>query len=410
MKYKKLIIFLVVVAIVVAAGSWFYRSSVASVAVNEKDLMEVQRVGFQQIISSSGLLEARSTVAISCPQVGNERRFKLVRVIDEGTQVAEGDFLMEFDGADFSKRLRSAADQFQRQQETYQQRRSNFDNQVRDNKLSLEQARADLEKLNNKLNQQAELESALTIAITKIQRDMAQTKVEMLEKQVKLQDESSRLDMQIARSNERHFKKQMEDLLDTMDSLIVRAPMAGVVIYKRDFNNEPKPVVGADVNPMDPVLEMPDLSTMRVKVMVDEIDAGKVRVGQRVRIIVPALQGTTFDGKVIELSAILKQATYDRAQKVAEARVELDLGQDLSLLRPGMSASVQLMVGTINQALVIPLAAIQERNGGSFVQVLKADKKDFEWRAIELQTNDELSAVVKSGLEAGEKIRSKPKV
>jgi HlyD family secretion protein len=333
-----------------------------------------------------------------------------VRVIDEGTQVAEGDFLMEFDGADFSKRLRSAADQFQRQQEQYQQRRSNFDNQVRDNKLSLEQARADLEKLNNKLNQQAELESALTIAITKIQRDMAQTKVEMLEKQVKLQDESSRLDMQIARSNEGHYKKQMEDLLDTMDSLIVRAPVSGVVIYKRDFNNEPKPVVGADVNPMDPVLEIPDLSTMRVKVMVDEIDGGKVRVGQRTRIIVPALQGTTFDGKVIELSAILKQATYDRAQKVAEARVELDPGQDLSLLRPGMSASVQLMVGTINQALVIPLAAIQERNGGSFVQVLKADKKDYEWRAIELQTNDELSAVVKSGLEAGEKIRSKPKV
>ena len=410
MKYKKLIILLVVVAVVAAAGSWFYRSSVASIAVNEKDLMEVKRVEFPQIISSSGMLEARSTVAINCPQVGNERRFKLVRVIDEGTQVAEGDFLMEFDGADFSKRLRSAADQFQNRQEQYQQRRSNFDNQVRDNKLSLEQARADLDKLNNKLNQQAELESALTIAITKIQRDMAQTKVEMLEKQVGLQDESSRLDMQIARSNEGHFKKQMEDLLDTMDSLIVRAPVAGVVIYKRDYNNEPKPVVGADVNPMDPVLEIPDLSTMRVKVMVDEIDGGKVRVGQRARIIVPALQGTTFDGKVIELSAILKQATYDRAQKVAEARVELDLGQDLSLLRPGMSASVQLMVGTINQALVIPLAAIQERNGGSFVQVLRADKKDFEWRAIELQTNDELSAVVKSGLEAGEKIRSKPKV
>jgi HlyD family secretion protein len=410
MKYKQLILSLVVLAIVVAAGIWFYRSSVASVVVNEKDLMEVKRVEYPQIISSSGLLEARSTVSISCPQIGNERRFKLVRVVDEGTQVAEGDFLMEFDGADFSKRLRSAADSFQRQQEQYQQRRSSFDNQVRDNKLSLEEARSNLDKLNNKLNQQAELESALTIAITKIQRDMAQTRVEMLEKQVKLQDESSRLDMQIARSNEGHFKKQMEDLLDTMDSLIVRAPVAGVVIYKRDYNNEPKPVVGADVNPMDPVLEIPDLSTMRVKVMVDEIDAGKVRLGQRSRVIVPALQGMTFDGKVIELSAILKQATYERAQKVAEARVELDPGQDLSLLRPGMSASVQLMVGTINQAIVIPLAAIQERNGGSFVQVLRADKKDYEWRAIELQTNDDLSAVVKSGLEAGEKIRSKPKV
>jgi len=410
MKYKKLILSLVVVAVVVAAGIWFYRSSVASVAVNEKDLMEVTRVDFPQIINSSGLLEARSTVAISCPQIGNERRFKLVRVVDEGTQVAEGDFLMEFDGADFSKRLRSAADSFQRQQEQYQQRRSNFDNQVRDNKLSLEEARSNLDKLNNKLNQQAELESALTIAITKIQRDMAQTRVEMLEKQVKLQDESSRLDMQISRSNEGNFKRQMEDLLDTIDSLTVRAPVAGVVIYRRDYNNEPKPVIGNDANPMDPLLEIPDLSTMRVKVLVDEIDAGKVKVGQKTRIIVPALQGMTFDGKVIELSAILKQADFSRAQKVAEARVELDLGQDLTLLRPGMSATVQIQVGIIPQAIVIPLASIQERNGGSFVQVLTPDKKAFEWRAIELQTNDELSAVVKSGLEANEMIRSKPKM
>ena len=112
------------------------------------------------------------------------------------------------------------------------------------------------------------------MAITKIQRDMSSTKVEMLEKKIKYMDESARLDMQIARSSEGHMKKQMEDLLDTMDSLIVRAPVNGVVIYKRDFNNEP-PALGSNQTPMNTVLEIPDLSTMRVKVLVDEIDAGR---------------------------------------------------------------------------------------------------------------------------------------
>ncbi len=410
MKSKKLIAVLLGLAVVAAAGIWFFSSTRASVLVSEKDLVPVVRVDYPLIINSSGLLEARSSQPVSCPQIGNERRFKLVRVVDEGTQVAEGDFVMEFDSSDFSRRLRDASANFQRNTEQYQQRRSSRDNQVRDNKLNLEQSRADLQKLNAKLEQQAELESAITIAQTKIQKEMAQTEVESLEKQIALQDESSRLDMQIARSNEVHTKKQMEDLLDTIDSLTVRAPVAGVVIYRRDFNNEPKPVVGNDVTPMDPVLEIPDLSTMRVKVLVDEIDAGKVKVGQKSRIIIPALQGMTFDGKVIELSAILKQATFDRALKVAEARVELDPGQDLTLIRPGMSASVQIQVGVIEKAVVIPLSCIQERNGGSFVQVLRADKKEFEWRAIELQTNDELSAVVKSGLETTDKIRSKPKV
>jgi len=409
MKRRKPIALLFGLLVVAAAGIWFYRSTTASIVVNEKDLITVQRVDFPRIVTSSGLLEARSSVSVTPPVVGDTRSFKLVRMIDEGTQVSEGDFLLEFDGSDFSRRLRDAQTNFQRQQEQYQQRRSNFDSQVRDNKLNLDQARADLGNLDAKIGQQAELESAITIAQTKIQRDMAQTKVDLLEKKIKFMDESARLAMQIARSSEGNYKKQMENLLDTMDSLIVRAPISGVVIYKRDFNNDP-PQLGSNQNPMMAVLEIPDLSTMRVKVLVDEIDAGRVKIGQTTVITVPALQGMKFDGKVIELSSILKQASYDRAQKIAEARVELDAGQDLSLLRPGMSANVQIQVGIMTQALAIPLSCIQERNGGSFVQVYLKDKKAFDWRQIELLTNDESLAVVKSGLQEKEQIRSKPKV
>jgi len=409
MKSKKPISIIIALVVVIAGGIWFYHTSASTVTVSEKDLITVPKAEFPRLVVSSGLLEARSSVPVTPPQVGDARSFKLIRMVDEGTQVAEGDFLLEFDGSDFANRLRNAQTSFQTQQEKYQQGRSRFDSQVRDNKLNLDQARADFSNLDTKLQQQAELDSALTVAITKIQRDMARAKVEMLEKKIKYMDESARLDMQIARSTEVHTKKQMEDLLDTMDSLIVRAPVDGVVIYKRDFNNEP-PALGSNQTPMNTVLEIPDLSTMRVKVLVDEIDAGRVRVGQRARIVVPALQGMVFDGKVIELSAILKQASMDRAQKIAEARIELESGQDLSLLRPGMSANVQIQVGIISNALVIPLNAIQERNGGSFVQVYRADKKQFEWRQIELQANDEELAVVRAGLAEKEKIRSKPKL
>jgi HlyD family secretion protein len=409
MKRKKPIALLLALLVLAAGGIWFYRSSTASVNVKETDLITVQRVDFPQIVTSSGTLEAKSSVAVTAPNVGDTRSFKLVRMVDEGTQVSEGDFVLELDGSTFSTRLRDAQSNYQRQQEQYQQRRSSRDSQVRDNKLSLDQARADLANLEAKISQQAELESALTIATTKIQRDMAKIKVEMQEKKIAYMDESARLEMQIARSSEGNYKRQMENLMDTMDSLIVRAPVSGVVIYRRDYNNEP-PALGSNVTPMNTVLEIPDLSTMRVKVLVDEIDAGKVRKGQTAVITVPALQGMKYDGKVVELSSILKLATYERSQKIAEARVELDLGQDLSLLRPGMSANVQIQVGIISQALAIPLNSIEERNGGSYVQVYLKDKKAFEWRQIELQANDESLAVVKEGLSEKVQIRAKPKL
>lgn len=409
MKSKRLIAVLIGAIVVLAAGIWFYHSTKASTMVSEKDLFPVPRVDFPQIIGAAGLLEAKSSVQITPPQIATERRFTLVRMADEGTQINEGDFLLEFDSADFSRRLRDAQSTYQNQEERLQQSRSNFDNQVRDNRLNLAQALNDLQKLDTKLASQVELLSANDVAIARIQRAMAQTKVDMLQKKVKLMDESSQLQMQIDRSNLGHFKRQMEDLLDTMDSLVVRAPVAGVVIYKRDFNNEP-PQLGQSFSPMNSVLELPDLSTMRVKVLVDEVDAGKVKVGQKANITIPTLQGMQFSGTVIELSAILKQATFDRPQKIAEARVELDKGQEITLLRPGMSANVQIKVGVIPNAVVISLSSIQERNGGSYVQVYRPDLKNFEWRQIELQTNDESSAVVRAGLEVGEKIRTKPKI
>jgi HlyD family secretion protein len=409
MKSKRPLLILIVLVIVAGAGIWFYNSSAASTAVSEKDLITVPRVDFPQIIDEGGLLEAGKSTPITCPQVAGQRNFKLIRVVDEGTQVSEGDFLLELDGATFALNLRNAQASFQNQQENFQQSRSAFDTNLRNNELNLEQAQVNLQNYILEINQQADLSPAIQVETLKIQRDMAQSQVDSLVKKIDFLNQSGRLAMQIARSDEQHYKKQMEDLQDTIDSLIIRAPVAGVVIYRRDYNNNPVPILGNNVNATNPVMDIPDLSTMRVKVLVDEMDAGKVKVGQKARITVPSLQGMQFDGKVVDLSAILKLANMTRAQKIAEARVELDPGQDISLLRPGMSANVQIQVGIIPQAIAIPLSAIQERNGGSYVQVLRGDKKDYEWRAIELQANDESLAVVKTGLEAGDKIRAKPK-
>ena len=68
---------------------------------------------------------------------------------------------------------------------------------------------------------------------------MAQTKVDLLEKKIKYMDESARLDMQIARSAEGHYKRQMGNLLDTMGAITVRAAVAGVAILEARCSRRP---------------------------------------------------------------------------------------------------------------------------------------------------------------------------
>jgi len=195
--------------------------------------------------------------------------------------------------------------------------------------------------------------------------------------------------------------------MDGMDSYTDRAPVSGVVIYKRDWNNEAK-TIGSNVFGMDAVVEIPDLSSIRARISVDEIDSGKVKVGQDANITVDSVQGKTFTGKVNSIGTILKQATFDRPQRVCDVYVEFT-GSDTKQLRPGMNLKAQIQVGQYSKVVVIPLSSIQERDGRSFVQVWQAPTKTFEWREIHLRTNDGLTAVVDSGLNANEKIRVKPK-
>ncbi len=397
---------LIISCLIVATGAfWFYNSSRTGV-VNEKELISVQQVDFPLLVSASGILEATRSVTIEPPKIGRERRFKLIRMVEEGIQVSEGDFLLEFDSADIASRLRSQTASFQSVQEEYQKKRSDSDIQIRQLKLNLEQARADYEKLENKLNQQAELESAITVEETRIRRDAAKTQVEFMEQKLKYQEESARINLQISRSNENYYRDRMDDLMEAMDSLVVRAPVSGVVIYERLFNNE-APQIGSDYMPMMPILQIPDLSSIRAKIQVDEMDAGKIRVGQDANILVDSVQGRMFSGKISAISTILQQATYDRPQKIIEAYVKLE-GGALDLLRPGMNLKAQIRVGQYSQALVIPLSSIQERSGMSYVQVWQPEQQQWEWREIQLKTNDGLTAVVDSGLEANEKIRIKP--
>jgi HlyD family secretion protein len=315
---------------------------------------------------------------------------------------------MEFDTSDVSKRLRDETANFQRVQEERQKKRSDADIQLKNLKLSLELAKTNLEKLEVKMNSQVDLVSGIEIEETRIKRDAAKKNVEFLEEKVKYKTESGQLDLQISRSNERHYRNRMDDLMDAMDSYTVRAPVTGVVIYKRDWNNEPKQI-GTNIFGMDPVMEIPDLSTIRARVQVDEVDEGKLKIGQDANIVVDAVQGRSFAGKVVSVGTILKQATFDRPQKICDTYVELAEGAGIEQLRPGMNLKAQIRVGQYSQVVVIPLSSIQERDGRSFVQVWQPASKSFEWREIRLRTNDGLTAVLESGLNGNERIRVKPK-
>ncbi|MDR0311438.1 MAG: efflux RND transporter periplasmic adaptor subunit, partial [Acidobacteriota bacterium] len=316
MKSRKMLVFLAAAVIVAGLGFWMYRSRNVSANVSEKDLLTVQRTDFPVLVTASGVLEAIQSFSVGPPRLSRPQgQFRLMRIVDEGTMVDEGDFLMEFDTSSISNNLLTATENFQRIQENRQQQRGSGDIQLKNLKLQLEKARSDLEKIEEQLSAQADLLSGVEVEKMRIDRDAGRFNVEMLEKKLAYSTESDQLQLQILRNQERNNRSRMDDLLDAMDLYTVRAPVSGVVIFKRDWNNNAKEV-GSNVSMQEIVMEIPNLSTMRAKMQVDELDSGKIRLGQDVSITVDAVQGRSFAGKVTSVGTILKQASYDRPQKI----------------------------------------------------------------------------------------------
>jgi len=406
---KKNVLVLATVVIIAGLGIWMYRSRDVSANVSEKDLLTVQRVDFPVLVNSTGVLEAIQSVSVGPPRLSRPQgQFRLVRIVDEGTEVSEGDFLMEFDTSTISNNLVTQTAQFQKTQQQRLQQRGSSDLSLKNLKLQLEKARSDLEKIEEQLNSQAELLSGIEVERMRINRDASRTNVAMLEKKLDYMTESDQLQIQILRNQERNNRGRMDDLMDAMDLYTVRASVPGVVIYKRDWNNQAKEV-GSNVSMQEVVMEIPDLSTMRAKMQVDELDSGKIRLGQDVNITVDAVQGRSFAGKVTSIGTILKQASFDRPQMINEIYVDL-INMDVKTLRPGMSLRAQIRVGEYQQAVVIPMTSIEGRDGRSFVQVFNPQLKKIDWREVRLRTNDGQTAVVESGIEAGEKIRTRPQL
>jgi HlyD family secretion protein len=138
------------------------------------------------------------------------------------------------------------------------------------------------------------------------------------------------------------------------------APLSGVV---SNVNVNP----GQLVNTGSTVVTLVDNSTLHIDVSVDELDIAQVAVGQPARISPEALNGVEIEGTV---TRIAPTSTNDGGIVTYEVRVDIQ-GSDAPI-RIGMSTDVEILVGSIENALVVPTNAIQRDGQNEFVEILDA--------------------------------------
>jgi multidrug efflux pump subunit AcrA (membrane-fusion protein) len=141
-----------------------------------------------------------------------------------------------------------------------------------------------------------------------------------------------------------------------------------------------------------------DLKRVQVDAYVDEVDIGKVKIGQRAVFSVDAFPAMDFEGKV---SAIYPKAVIQ--DNVVNYDVVVDIETPYhGLLRPEMTASVSIFLERREDVLAVPAKAVQRERGKNVVYVIADDRTDP--REIKAGWRDGQWIEVASGLEEGDTV------
>ncbi len=351
-------------------------------------------------VSGNGVLRAEKALSISPPALRNHRRFKIVHMIPEGTDVGKGDVLLRFDPTEIHKKLREEMANLQKSQEEYAKTKSSLELKTKDLNLQLEEAQANKEKAGNKLHQAREFQSILEVRKAEHEAVLSRKRVELLEQRRIAEAKATRLQLQVLKDAQRLYQRRIDDNKQAIAATTVKAPMAGTVLFEVNWQGQKKRV-GDDAYRRETIMTLPDLKSLKVAGRVSEIDAGRIRLGQEVIVNFDGIPDQTFRGEISKMANLFLKASFDRPVKVLEVTVELGK-VDLERMRPGMAARLQVVIDRFEGALAVPLSAIKTEGGKSYVWV--KGKGGPVRREVELGQNNGVVALVKKGLVEGDEV------
>lgn len=304
------------------------------------EVAAVERGPIEQRRTFSGTLEARSRFVVAAHVGGRVERLlvDLDDALDRGAVVAELDDREEVQGV-----AESAAD--------LSVARAN----VADSESALQIARRELERLEaleaRGIVSQAELDTARANHLAK------ETAVKVARAQLQ------RAGAGLARSRIRSgYTKVIAMWAGGEDQRVVA---------RRHVDE------GDTVAAGDPLVTVVNLDPIDAVVHVTERDYGRLERGQRARITTDAYAGRDFPGEIRRVAPVF-------AESSRQARMEVEIANPEGALKPGMFVRVEVVLGRVEDAVIVPFTALTTRDGKQGVFVVDASGDKVAWRGVEV--------------------------
>jgi multidrug efflux pump subunit AcrA (membrane-fusion protein) len=362
----------------------------------------VRKGDFVISINARGEIRSTRSATIVAPQVPDPY---IVKLAESGRPVKRGEVVIEFDAVQQEQNYLDKATGVRGVDSEIVQLKASQKMDDESDRINLLQAQYNVERATLEASK-AEILSEIEGAKDRIDVDVSKGDLSRVRKTLDARQVAHAADDERLAQKKDKTVRDMETAQQYMTLMKVRAPSDGI------FNILPNFRAGGSFGQSPPpfkegdrawtgaaIAEIPDLSEMRIELMLEEVDRGKLKLGQPMLIRVDAIPEKEFHANLDWISPIasLVFRTYP-PEKLFPARATL---KNLDpRLRPGMSASARIVVERQPNVLLIPTRASFLLNGKPTVYIQNG--QSFVTRNIQVGRRSDEDIVVTGGLKEGE--------
>jgi HlyD family secretion protein len=325
---KRLIPVLIVLAVAVAAGVYFYPRFAKKPAPTNQ-------------LTFSGNIEAHESL------VSFKVQGRIVALpIEEGQHVEQGALLAQLEDADYKQKIKiDEAGVRVRQSNlaltlagTREQEVKALQQTVLDAQADLEQKKIDSDRAQRLFSKDEVTAQECDLAATAVKRTEANFKAAQ-QRYNEAVEGSRKEDIAIARANLNQAGANLGLSRVNLDYTILRAPSAGVITVRQAE-------LGEVVSPGSPVVTLADLDHIWLRAYIAETDLGRIRWGQDAFVTTDTYPGKQYHGHISFISSTAEftpksvQTYKERVSLVY--RIKIDIDNPNHELKPGMPADAHI--------------------------------------------------------------------
>jgi HlyD family secretion protein len=390
--------------VLAGVGTFTLRMPKAAPKINTA---EVKRGEFVENVQVRGELKALRSIVLTAPSGAGD--IQIIRLVKNGTQVKKGDVVVQFDTSTLQRTLDQKMSELKTAEGEIERIRAQARLKDEENKTQLTKNTYDVERAKLEVSKQ-EILAEIEGEKAKIALSDAGHKLQEIGIKLRSDESSANADVEIQKQKREKATFEVREAERSIAAMSLKAPVDGLVTLmsnwraSSNWGSAPEFKEGDRAWPGAGIVELPDLTSVRVTGRVEETDRGRLKTGQTAVVKIDAIPAKDFSATLVDISPLAKLdvSTWPPPKNFDSV---LQLSETDSKIRPGMSATARIAVERVPNVILIPAEASFQKKGRSVAYVLNGAV--FAERVIEITRRSGSQLWIAKGLNPGEKVALK---